>query len=130
MLWRTVDGHSPLGDITNTYDSRKQFNHLWSNILDNKYMLCHQQFWFSITDIRVGISTYPILRDGIKCAVLARAEKIKGAKGYKSALKYVYEYVKCHENHQEFETEETFYENLDYIRFRMESIVTFLIKII
>jgi len=93
-------------------------------------MLRHQQFWFSITDIRVGISTDPILRDGIKCAVLARAEKIKGAKGYKSALKYVYEYVKCHENHQEFETEETFYENLDYIRFRMESIVTFLIKII
>ena len=103
-----MDGHSPLGDITNTYDSRKQFNHLWSNILDNKYMLCHQQFWFSITDIRVGISTYPILRDGIKCAVLARAEKIKGAKGYKSALKYVYKYIRCCENLQEIKMKKLF----------------------
>ena len=63
--------------------------------------LRHQQFWFSITDVRVGICTDPILRDGIKCAVVIRAEEIKkvhevpclGADGYKSALKYVYESV-------------------------------------
>jgi len=55
----------------------------------------------SITDVRVGICTDSILRDGIKCAVVARAEEIKkvhevpclGADGYKSALKYVYEYI-------------------------------------
>ena len=67
---RTLDGHSPIGDITNTYDSQKQCNHLGSNILD-KYMLRQQQFWFSITDVTVDICTDPILRDGIKCAVLA-----------------------------------------------------------
>jgi len=59
------------------------------------------QFWFSITDVRVGICTDPILRDGIKCAVVTQAGEIKkvhevpclGADGYKSALKYVYESV-------------------------------------
>jgi len=89
-------GHSPLGDITNTYDSQKQCNPLGSNILG------------------------PILCDGIKCVVVARAEEIKkvhevpflGADGYKSALKYVYEYIRCYENLQEIKTEETFYENL------------------
>ncbi|XP_039813167.1 uncharacterized protein LOC120676022 isoform X1 [Panicum virgatum] len=78
------------------------------------------QFWFSITDVRVGICTDPILRDGIKYTVVTRAEEIKkvhevpclGANGYKSALKYVYEYIRC-ENLQEIKTEETFYENLD-----------------
>jgi len=82
-------------------------------------MLRHQQFWFSITDVRVGICTCPILCDGIKCVVVARAEEIKvhevpflGADGYKSALKYVYEYIRCCENLQEIKTEETFYENL------------------
>ena len=74
---RTLDGHSPFSDITDTYDSQKQCNRLGSNILDNKYMLRHQQFWFSITDVRVGICTDPTLRDGIKCAVLDRAEVIK-----------------------------------------------------
>jgi len=52
--------------------------------------------------------------------VVARAEEIKkvhevpflGADGYKSALKYVYEYIRCCENLQEIKTEETFYENL------------------
>lgn len=29
----TLDGHSPLSDITNTYDSQKQCNPLGSNIL-------------------------------------------------------------------------------------------------
>jgi len=70
----------------------------------------------SITDVRVGICTDSILRDGIKCAVVARAEEIKkvhevpflGADGYKSALKYVYEYIRCCENLQEIKTEETF----------------------
>jgi len=60
------------------------------------------------------------LRDGIKCAVVTRAEEIKkvhevpclGVDGYKSALKYVYEYIRC-ENLPEIKTEETFYENLD-----------------
>jgi len=115
----TLDGHSPLSDITNTYDSQKQCNPLGSNILGNKYMLRHQQFWFSITDVRVGICTCPILCDGIKCVVVARAEEIKvhevpflGADGCKSALKYVYEYIRCCENLQEIKTEETFYENL------------------
>ena len=99
---RTLDGHPPLGDITNTYDSQKQCNRLGSNNVDNKYMLRHQQFWFSITDARVGICAGPILCDGIKCVVVARAEEIKkvhevlflGADGYKSALKYVYNYMK------------------------------------
>ena len=79
-------------------------------------MLRHQQFWFSITNVIVGIYTDSILRDGIKCAVVARAEEIKkvhevpflGADGYKSALKYVYEYIRCCENLQEIKTEETF----------------------
>ena len=113
---RTLDGHPPLGDITNTYDSQKQCNRLGSNILDNKYMLRHQQFWFSIINVRVGISTDHILRVGIKCTVVARAEEIKkvhevlclGAHGYKSALKYVYEYIRCRENLQEILIEETF----------------------
>ena len=78
--------------------------------------LRHQQFWFSITDVRVGICTDPILRDGIKCAVVIRAKEIKkvhevpclGAVGYKSALKYVYEYIRCRENLQEILIEETF----------------------
>ena len=73
---RTLDGHSPIGDIINTYDSQKQCNHLGSNVLD-KYMLRQQQFWFSITDVRVGICTDSILRDGIKCAVVAQAEELK-----------------------------------------------------
>ena len=83
-------------------------------------MLRHQQFWFSITNVRVGIYTDSILRDGIKCAVVARTEEIKMVHevpylendGYKSALKYVYEYIRCCENLQEIKTEETFYENL------------------
>ena len=100
-------------------------------------MLRHQWIYFSIADVRVGIRTDPVLRNGIKCVTINWVEELNkfhdevprlGAEGHKSALKYVYEYVKCHENHQEFETEETFYKNLDYIRFRMESIVTFLIK--
>jgi len=110
---RTLDGHSPLGDITNTYDSQKQCNPLGSNILGNKYMLRHQQFWFSITNVIVGIYTDSILRDGIKCAVVARTEEIKMVHevpylendGYKSALKYVYEYIRCYENLQEIKTE-------------------------
>ena len=40
-------------------------------------MLRHQQFWFSITDVRVGICAGPIVCDGIKCVVVARAEEIK-----------------------------------------------------
>ena len=118
---RTLDGHPPLGDITNTYDSQKQCNRLGSNNVDNKYMLRHQQFWFSVINVRVGICTGHILRVGIKCTVVARAEEIKkvhevpclGADGYKSALKYVYEYIRYCENLQEIKTQETLYENLD-----------------
>jgi len=41
------------------------------------HMLCHQQFYFSIADVRVDIHTYPIFHDGIKYAVVARAEELK-----------------------------------------------------
>jgi hypothetical protein len=71
--------------------------------------------------LRVGIQTHPVLRDGIKFAVVARAEELKkfhevphlGAKGHKSSLKYVYEYMRCCESLQGIKTEETSYENVD-----------------
>ena len=47
------------------------------------------------------------------------------AKGHKSVLKYVYEYMRCFENLQGIKTEEISY----VIRFRMEWIAMFLIKI-
>ena len=60
-------------------------------------MLRHQQFWFSITDVRVGICAGPILCDGIKCVVVTPAEELKkfhevprlDAEGHKFALKCV-----------------------------------------
>ena len=61
----------------------------------------------------------PILHDGIKCAVVVRAKELKkihevlylGAEDHISALKYVYEYLRCCENLQGIKTEETSYEN-------------------
>ena len=55
------------------------------------------QLYFSIADVRVGIHTYHVFRDGIKCAVVARAEELKkfhevprlDAEGHKFVLKCV-----------------------------------------
>lgn len=62
-----------------------------------------------------------VLHGGIKFAVVAQAKELKkfneasrsGAGGYKFALKYVYEYIRCCESPQEIKTEETLYENMD-----------------
>jgi hypothetical protein len=64
----------------------------------------------------------PVLRDGIKFAVVARAEELKkfheipclGAEGHKSSLKYVYyEYIRCCESLKGIKTEEISYKNVD-----------------
>jgi hypothetical protein len=62
-----------------------------------------------------------VLRDGIKVAVVARTEELKkfhevprlGAEGHKSAMKYMYEYMKCCASLYGIKTEETSYENVD-----------------
>jgi hypothetical protein len=65
--------------------------------------------------------TDSVLRDGIKVAVVARAEELKkfhevprlGAEGHKSAMKYMYGYMRCCASLHGIKTKETWYENMD-----------------
>jgi hypothetical protein len=65
--------------------------------------------------------TDSVLRDGIKVAVVAQTEQLKkfhevprlGAEGHKSAMKYMYEYMRCCASLHGIKTEESSYENMD-----------------